>query len=310
MEIIKPTLCVVVPCYNEEDVLPRTAPLLVGEIVELAKASLCDGETSRVMFVDDGSSDSTWEVIRSLSQECSKICGVRLSRNRGHQNALLCGLSEAVSAGCSCAISIDADGQDDITVMKKMMEYYAAGKEVIYGVRTDRSSDSLLKRFTAESYYKVMSWLGAETVYNHADYRLMSARAIEALLQMPEVNLYLRGMVPLVGYSSAIVGYTREERVAGESHYPISKMLALAVDGVTSMSMRPLRLVGAAGVILCSVGTITSVVLLSRKKALDLAVCATFTGVQLMALGVVGEYVGKTYIEAKHRPRWVVADRI
>lgn len=311
-----PLLYIVIPCYNERDVLPVTMPLFLEKRAQLVADGLADAR-SRILLVNDGSADGTWEIIADLAEKHEEIEGVCLSRNRGHQNALLCGLSEALGRGCDCAISIDCDGQDDLGAMDEMLTLYARGTDIVYGVRSDRSSDSWFKRTTAQGFYKFMAAMGVESVYNHADYRLMSARALEGLLDLPEVNLFLRGMVPLVGYPSASVTYVRHERMAGESHYPLSKMVGLAVDGITSLSVKPIRVITTIGLfvaIVSFIGAIWALVTLALGRAISgwtsMMVSMFFLGgVQLVALGVIGEYVGKTYLETKRRPRWVVSAR-
>lgn len=311
----KPVLWVVVPCYNEEAVLPVTAPLFAQKLGELAAAGKIDGEKSRVLFVDDGSKDRTWEIIRSLSEQ-PVFCGVAQSRNRGHQNALLCGLMEAKDR-CDLTISIDCDGQDDLNAMDRMVDAYLDGCDVVYGVRSSRKSDTVFKRGTAQGFYKLLRALGAETVYNHADYRLLSNRALQALAEYREVNLYLRGMVPMLGFKSTAVEYERTERLAGKSHYPLRKMLSLALNGITNLSVKPLRLIGGFGFlvsILAFAGVIWA--LIAHLVGSSVAGWASTTcilcfvsGVQTIFLGVVGEYVGKIYLEVKARPRYWVAER-
>lgn len=311
-----PRLFVVIPCYNEQDVLPITMPLFRDKLAALEGAGLCAAD-SRILLVNDGSSDGTWGLIAALADAHEEVVGVSLSRNRGHQNALLCGLSEALAAGCDCTISVDCDGQDDLAAMDEMLAAYRAGHDIVYGVRSDRSSDSWFKRTTAQGFYRFMGAMGVESVYNHADYRLMSARALRALLDLPEVNLFLRGMVPLVGFSSTSVAYARHERMAGRSHYPLSKMIGLAVNGITSLSVKPIRLITTFG-FLVAVGSFVGIIWALVSWALgntisgwtSMMVAMFFLGgVQLMALGVIGEYVGKVYLETKRRPRWVVSAR-
>ena len=310
-----PTLYIVIPCYNEEEVLPVTAPLFRQKIVDLSAAGKIS-DASRVLFVNDGSSDRTWEIIRELSGSFPEFEGLSLSRNRGHQNALLAGLMD-VRTRCDATISIDCDGQDDIDAMDEMVDAYLDGCDVVYGVRSSRETDTAFKRGTAQAFYRLMDRMGVETVYNHADYRLMSARALEALSDMHEVNLFLRGMVPLVGFKSTSVYYERHERIAGESHYPLSKMLGLAVDGITSLSIRPIRLVtgfGFATSLIGLIGILWAIVVwltgqtVSGWASMLVALCF-FGGVQMLSLGIIGEYVGKTYLEAKGRPRFVIAER-
>ena len=312
---VAPVLYVVVPCFNEEEVLPITSAIFGDEVRSLAGAGKVSS-ASRVLFVDDGSSDSTWDIICDLAARDSMYCGISLSRNRGHQNALLAGLMEARET-CDIAISIDCDGQDDVSAMGRMVDAYEEGCDVVYGVRADRSSDTFLKRTTAQGYYRLLAALGVEVVYNHADYRLLSKRVIDELARFREVNLYLRGMVPLVGFASTSVLYERRKRIAGHSHYSIRKMLALAMDGVTSLSIRPLRLVMAFGStvsLLSFVGVVWAVIvsLLGRSVAgwtsLVSIVCF-MGGIQLLAIGVIGEYVGRIYLEAKCRPRFIIGAR-
>jgi len=240
-----PTLCIVIPCYNEQDVLPITAPIFHKKIESLISEELI-APNSYILFVDDGSKDRTWEIIQMLAQSNPHYTGIRQSRNRGHQNAVLAGLMEARSA-CDIAISIDCDGQDDINAMDTMVREYHDGAEIVYGVRSARDTDTFFKRFTAETFYKLLSWMGVESVYNHADYRLTSKKVLDAFSDFKEVNLYLRGMFPLVGFKSTCVSYERHERLAGNSHYPFKKMLALAIDGITSLSIRPIRLISSLG---------------------------------------------------------------
>lgn len=245
----KPILWIVIPCYNEEQVLPITAPMFLQKITDLAGAGLIS-DKSRVLFVNDGSRDATWELISQFAAQDEHYIGISQSRNRGHQNAVLAGLMEALHSGqCDVTISIDCDGQDDINAMDEMVRKYLAGAEVVYGVRSRRDTDTFFKRFTAEGFYHLMNALGADIVFNHADYRLISTRVLESFADYREVNIFLRGMVPLVGFASDTVSYERHERLAGESHYPLSKMLALAFDGITSLSNKPIRLITGAGVV-------------------------------------------------------------
>ena len=310
-----PCLCIIVPCYNEEAVLPTTAPLFLEELELLQSKGLIDPQ-SRICFVDDGSSDKTWELVAALSGENPAFTGISLSKNRGHQNALLAGLMDCRGA-CDIAISIDADGQDDISVMEDMVAAYLDGCDVVYGVRSSRDTDSFFKRTTARGFYSFMRKMGVECVYDHADYRLLSARVLDELARYEEVHLFLRGMVPLVGFKSTVVEYERRERMGGKSHYPLSKMAGLAVDGVTSLSVRPIRIVTAAGCITALVGLVGILWALvgwmlgntvSGWASLAVIVCF-FGGVQMLSLGIIGEYVGKTYIEAKHRPRFAIEKR-
>ena len=315
MKIEKPVLYIVIPCYNEEKVLPITAPMFRDKILELVKAGKISPD-SRVMFVNDGSKDKTWEIIRELAKQDKIYTGVALSRNRGHQNALLAGLMEAKSK-CDITISIDCDGQDDINAMNEMVDAYLDGAQIVYGVRSKRDTDTFFKRFTAEGFYKVMKWMGADTVFNHADYRLVSAKALEAFSDFKEVNIFLRGMFPLVGFKSTCVYYERHERIAGESHYPLKKMLALAFDGITSLSIKPIRLITGLGVAISVVAFLLIIYALVSYFtgnvvsgwASSLIATCFLGGIQLISLGVIGEYVGKIYMETKARPRFIIGER-
>ena len=307
-------LFLVIPCYNEEAVLPITAPLFANKL----QALQADGrvsEDSRVLFVDDGSRDHTWDVISALSKDNAWVEGVRLTRNRGHQNALLAGLMVAKDKA-DAAISLDCDGQDDINTVDKMLEEFEDGCDVVYGVRADRSRDSAFKRGTARAFYRFTRLMGMESVYDHADCRLMSRRALEGLAHFKEVNLYLRGLVPLVGYRSTSVYYDRLERSAGESHYSLRKMMALAIDGITSLSVRPLKMITSLGltVSLISLGMIVwSLVRHFTDATVSgwsslMCVILFLGGVQLLCVGVLGEYIGKIYAEVKQRPRYIVQE--
>ena len=309
-----PILYIVIPCYNEQEVLPITAPMFLQKLADLTAAGKISPE-SRVLFVNDGSKDRTWEIICELAARDPHYAGICQSRNRGHQNAVLAGLMEAKSR-CDITISIDCDGQDDINAMDAMVDAYRDGCDVVYGVRSKRETDTFFKRFTAESFYKILNAMGAEVVFNHADYRLMSARVLEEFARFREVNLFLRGMVPLVGFKSTCVTYERHERMAGESHYPLSKMLALAFDGITSLSIKPIRFITGFGVFVALVSFI-GVLWAVIEAALGLTVSgwASMTsiicfvsGVQLICLGVIGEYIGKIYMETKHRPRYIISE--
>ena len=311
----KPVLYIVIPCYNEQEVLPITAPMFLKKLTQLCDDGLISGD-SRIMFVNDGSSDGTWELIRALSEENEHYIGISQSRNRGHQNALLAGLMEAKDR-CDISISIDCDGQDDINAMDKMVAEYLGGCDVVYGVRSSRETDSFFKRTTAQGFYKLLSKMGAEVVYNHADYRLLSARVLKELANFREVNLFLRGMVPLVGFKSTCVEYARAERLAGESKYPLKKMLALAADGITSLSVKPLRLITSFGVfvaLLSFIGVIWAIVsalcgeTVAGWASTTCIVCFV-SGVQLTCLGIIGEYIGKIYLETKGRPRYIISER-
>lgn len=311
----KPLLCVIVPCYNEQEVLPVTAPMFEKQLRDMMGEGLIS-EKSRVVFVDDGSRDGTWEIISRLAENSEIFCGLRQSRNRGHQNAVLAGLMESRET-CDITISIDCDGQDDIGAMTEMVKAYLGGSEVVYGVRTDRSTDSFFKRTTARGFYKFMGAMGVETVYDHADYRLISATVLSHLADFREVNLFLRGMIPLVGFTSSQVGYERHERLAGKSHYPLSKMIRLAVDGITSLSTRPLGIITGIGVFFAFVsfvGVVWSVVTALLGKAVagwasTVSIICFLGSIQLICLGIIGTYVGKIYLEVKHRPRYIISER-
>ena len=312
---MKPTLYIVIPCYNEEAVLPITAPLFLEQLKSMQTEELIS-EESRVMFVNDGSKDKTWELIESLSKENEAYAGVCLSRNRGHQNALLCGLMEAKELA-DITISIDCDGQDDIKAMTQMVKEYHNGCEVVYGVRSKRDTDTFMKRFTAESFYKLLEFMGAEVVFNHADYRLVSSKVLKEFANFREVNIFLRGMIPLVGFKSTSVYYERHERIAGESHYPLHKMLALAFDGITSLSIKPIRMITGLGVIVSILSffmVIYSFVRFFTGNTVEgwastSSIICFLCGIQIMSLGVIGEYIGKIYLETKARPRFIVSKR-
>ena len=310
-----PVLYIVIPCYNEQEVLPITAPMFLNKLHELAGKKLVS-ENSRIMFVNDGSSDGTWDIIRALAASDEHYIGISQSRNRGHQNAVLAGLMEAKDR-CDISISIDCDGQDDINAMDDMVRAYLDGCDIVYGVRNDRETDSLFKRTTAQGFYKFLSAMGADIVYNHADYRLISARALHELAKFKEVNLFLRGMVPLVGFKSTSVEYKRAERIAGKSKYPLRKMLALAGDGITSLSIKPLRLIMSFCVVvalLSFVGVIWAIVAALAGRAVAgwasmTCIICFVSGVQLICMGIIGEYIGKIYMETKHRPRYIISER-
>ena len=310
-----PRLIIVVPCYNEQEVLPITAPMFLAKIKSLAQAGQIT-QDSRVMFVNDGSRDDTWNIITRLAEEDEHFIGISQSRNRGHQNAVLAGLMTAKDM-CDITISIDCDGQDDINAMDGMVAAYHEGCEIVYGVRSRRDTDTFFKRFTAESFYKLLNAMGAEVVYNHADYRLISGRALQELAKFKEVNIFLRGMVPLVGFKSTSVYYERSERAAGKSHYPLRKMLALAFDGITSLSIKPIKMIFVLGLIVALisfVGIIWAVVeaILGNTAsgwASTTCIICFLSGVQLISIGVIGEYIGKIYMEVKHRPRYIISEK-
>ena len=311
----RPILWIVIPCYNEEQVLPLTAPMFLEKLQDLAVKEMIS-RNSRILFVNDGSSDRTWEIIRDLAAQDEHFIGICQSRNRGHQNAVLAGLMEA-RGRCDITISIDCDGQDDINAMDRMVEEYLNGAEVVYGVRAKRDKDTFFKRFTAESFYKLMKALGADVVFNHADYRLISAKVLEHFADFEEVNIFLRGMVPLVGFPSATVSYDRAERLAGKSHYPLRKMLALAFNGITSLSVKPITLITTFGIGFSLVGlalmiwAVIEAILGNTVAGWASTVCiiCLLGGIQLISLGILGQYIGKTYLETKHRPRYIISAR-
>lgn len=310
-----PILYMIIPCYNEEEVLPVTSTIFGDKLRELIQKNKV-AEQSRILFINDGSSDNTWNIISDLAKRDSHYIGISQSRNRGHQNAVLAGLMEAKDK-CDITISIDCDGQDDINAMDEMIDAYLSGAQIVYGVRRERKTDTWLKRFTAESFYKVLKWLGAETVFNHADYRLLSNRVLQEFSNFKEVNIYLRGLIPLVGFMSTSVYYDRKERIAGESHYPFSKMVALAFDGITSLSIKPIRLIMLLGFIVAVLSFMGIIWVVAGAFAgstvpgwasTTCLVCF-ISGIQLISLGVIGEYIGKIYLEVKHRPRYIISER-
>lgn len=308
-------LWVIVPCYNEEAVLPITAPLFLTELQKMITEGKISAD-SRILFVNDGSKDSTWDIICDLSRQDEHYLGISQSRNRGHQNALLAGMMEAKDR-CDITITIDCDGQDDISAMERMVDEYSKGSDIVYGVRSRRDTDTWFKRTTAQSFYKLMNKMGVEMVYDHADYRLVSARVLQHFADYQEVNIFLRGMFPLVGFKSTCVYYERSERMAGESHYPLGKMLAFAVEGITSLSIKPLTLIVVIGLITCLlgfVGIIWAIVEVILKNAIagwasTVCIILFLGGVQLLSIGVIGEYIGKIYMETKHRPRYIISER-
>lgn len=305
-------LYIVVPCYNEEEVLKETTKELKEKLEELIKDKVIS-EKSRVMYVNDGSKDKTWEIIKDINKKEKLFTGISLSRNRGHQNALLAGLMTA-NKYADFVISMDADLQDDINAIDEMIEKYYKGNEIVYGVRSARKKDTFFKRFTAESFYKIMNKLGVEVVFNHADYRLTSKKVLNNLENFEEVNLFLRGMFPLIGYKSDIVYYERNERFAGESKYPLKKMINFAVDGITSFSIKPIRLILNVGIILFIISIIMILYALINKiigntvSGWTFIVCSIWliAGIQMMSLGVIGEYIGKIYNETKRRPKYII----
>lgn len=305
-------LYIVVPCYNEEEVLHETARRLEKKIQALMQENLVD-EKSRVLFVDDGSRDKTWEIISELNQKKELFCGIKLSRNCGHQNALLAGLMTAMELA-DMVISMDADLQDDINVVDSFVKEYYKGNEIVYGVRSARKKDTFFKRTTAEGFYKIMRLLGVDIINNHADYRLMSKRALQSLQSYKEVNLFLRGIIPQLGFKHSIVTYEREERFAGESKYPLKKMLSFAFDGITSFSVKPIRLIATLGFTIFLISLIALIYSLVVKllgqtvTGWTALICSIWMigGIQLLCLGVIGEYIGKIYSETKHRPRYII----
>lgn len=311
----RPLLYIVIPCYNEEEVLPVTAPMFKEKLASMIVNGLV-ADNSKILFVNDGSKDRTWEVLCGLCESDAIFTAVKLSRNRGHQNALLAGLMEA-KEDADITISIDCDGQDDINAMDEMVKAYLDGCEIVYGVRNDRTSDTFFKRTTAQGYYKILNALGGEVVYNHADYRLVSSRVLSELANYKEVNLFLRGMFPMIGFKSTCVEYSRHERLAGSSKYPLSKMFALAFDGITSFSVKPIRIITALG----AVTVLLSIILILYALiswitghvvagwASSFIGTTLIGGIQLISLGVIGEYVGKIYMETKGRPRYIVEER-
>jgi glycosyltransferase involved in cell wall biosynthesis len=309
---MKPILYVVIPCFNEQEVLPKTSIIFEEKVIQLQYENKVS-EFSRILFVDDGSKDGTWEIIQKLSEEKEIFEGISLSRNRGHQNALLAGLMVA-GKYADITISIDCDGQDDINAMDLMVDAYTDGCDVVYGVRSDRQSDSFFKRFTAEGFYHIMNCMGAQVVFNHADYRLLSKRVLTELEKYKEVNIFLRGMIPLVGFKSTCVYYERKERIAGKSHYPLKKMLALAIDGITSLSVKPIRIITGLGLFVSLIGMIGIIWAIGgviRGKTIAgwgslICIVCFMSGIQLLCSGVIGEYVGKIYLETKGRPKYII----
>ena len=311
-----PVLYIVIPCYNEEEALPITSEKLIALTDDMFSRNLIDSK-SKIMLVDDGSRDKTWKVISDLCEKDRRFEGVKLAHNAGHMNALWAGMTMAEKK-CDCVITIDADLQDDVNAMYGFLEKYAQGADVVSGVRSSRKKDTFFKRATAQGFYKLMNHMGVEMVYNHADYRLLSRRALEALLSFGEVNMFLRGMVPMLGFKTAIVEYERGERVAGESKYPLKKMIAFAMEGITSLSNKPIRLVTLAGVICGLLGVVMAIyVLVSLLRGRSVAGWASIMmsvwllgGMQLVALGLIGEYVGKIYMETKRRPKFILEEYV
>ena len=310
-----PILYLVIPCYNEEQVLPLTSGKFKAKLEELIDAGKISSD-SRVMFVNDGSKDTTWDILTSLCEEDKKYAAISLAHNRGHQNALIAGLMEAKKYA-DITISMDCDGQDDINAITQMVDEYAKGNEIVFGVRNDRSTASWFKRTTAQSYYKFLRGMGVDIIPDHADYRLMSSRVLNALEGYGEVNLFLRGIIPQLGFKQSVVYYSRAEREAGTTHYPLSKMMSLAIDGVTSFSIRPLRLITVLGIIvalLSFIGIIYVLVSVISGYYVDgwastTCILCFVSGIQMISLGVIGEYIGRIYLETKQRPRYFVAER-
>lgn len=311
----KPILYIVVPCYNEEEVLPVTCKLFLNKIYELTESGMIS-DKSRILFVNDGSKDNTWNIIKELAESDEHYTGIAQSRNRGHQNAVLAGLME-VKDLADITVSIDCDGQDDINAINLMVEEYLNGAEIVYGVRSKRETDTFFKRFTAETFYRLLNMMGVETIYNHADYRLVSGRVLQEFANFKEVNLFLRGMFPLVGFKSTCVYYERHERIAGKSHYPLRKMLSLALDGITSLSIKPIRIITIIGLlisILSFAGVIWSMIMYFTGNSITgwsstTCIICFIGGIQMISLGILGEYIGKIYMETKSRPRYIISEK-
>lgn len=311
----QPVLYIVIPCYNEQEVLPITAPRFAQKLTELEQLNLIS-DKSRVLFVNDGSSDSTWDIIKEFSKKDNRIIGISQSCNRGHQSTLLAGLMEAKDK-CDITISIDCDGQDDLNAMNEMVKKYHEGCEIVYGVRSSRETDTFFKRTTAEGFYKFMNMLGAKTIFNHADYRLISNRALIELAKYKEVNLFLRGIVPLLGFKTDKVYYSRYERIAGNSHYPLKKMISLATDGITSLSIKPIKIITAIGFfisLLSFIGIFWSVIVAFCGNSVSgwasiVCIICFMCGIQLISIGIIGQYIGKIYLETKQRPRYIISER-
>ena len=314
MNTMPDILYIVVPCYNEEAVLPETAKRLGLKLKKLIEDKTVS-DKSRVMFVNDGSKDKTWEIIKALHKDDGIFTGVNLSRNRGHQNALLAGLMTAKDKA-DVTISMDADLQDDINAADEMLKEYYGGCDIVYGVRSKRKTDTFFKKFTAEAFYRVMNFLGAETVFNHADYRLMSKRALEGLAEFKEVNLFLRGIVPMIGYKTSSVYYERTERFAGESKYPLKKMISFALEGITSLSSKPIRYITIIGFLIFAVSIFMLINFIVRwaigatVPGWESVICSVWAigGLIMLSLGIIGEYIGKIYLEAKARPKYIIKE--
>lgn len=309
-----PVLSIIVPCYNEQEIFDYSLKTLHSLLETLIKRNLIS-ERSHLLFVDDGSKDDTWNLIYNTSKSFERVKGIKLSRNKGHQVALLAGLSESIA---DVTISIDADLQDDTSVIEEMIKHYLDGSDVVYGVRNDRKSDSFFKRKTAGLFYRIMKWMGVEQIPHHADFRLLSKRAKDALLSYKEQSLYLRGLVPLVGFQSTQVEYSRSARTAGESKYPLSKMLSLAISGITSLTVTPLRIIAALGFVISGISVLAALYALYEKICgntvegwASVMIAIIFLGgVQMLSLGIIGEYIGKIYLESKKRPKYFVEEKV
>jgi len=307
-------LYIVIPCYNEEDVLPETEKRLTIKLENMIENNLISSK-SRIVFVDDGSMDKTWSMISQMYKNNLYVIGIKSSRNRGHQNTLLEGLMTVID-DCDMVVSMDADLQDDIEVLDLFVEKYNAGCDIVYGVRSTRKKDTWFKRVTAQGFYKVMAWMGVDIVYNHADYRLLSKKALKELENFKEVNLFLRGIVPMIGFKTDIVEYERNERFAGESKYPLKKMIAFAIDGITSLSIKPIRFITSMGIVIFAISIlllayyITGYFLGKTVQGWATLVVSIWGigGLELLSIGVIGEYIGKIYMETKERPRYIVEE--
>ncbi|MGB3161830.1 MAG: glycosyltransferase family 2 protein [Carnobacterium sp.] len=313
---MKNTLYMVIPCYNEKEVLHETAIRLKQVYLKLVDSNKIN-KKSKIVFINDGSQDTTWEIIKELHEKDIMFSGINLSRNKGHQNALLAGLL-TVKDYSDMVISMDADLQDDINAIEEMVDKHLEGFDIVYGVRSKREKDTLFKRYTAESYYKLLNAIGGEVIYNHADYRLMSKRTIEELSKFKEVNIFLRGIVPMLGFSSTTVSYERNERLAGESKYPFKKMLSFAIEGITSLSVKPIRIISSLGISIFVVSILMLVYIIVRHQmgntvtgwaSVAVSVWA-IGGLVLLSLGIIGEYIGKIYLETKERPKFIIKEFI
>ena len=310
----KPCLWIIVPCYNEEEVVGFALTILLNKINELIKVKKISS-LSKVLFVDDGSKDSTWELISGFAYDYNSVEAMKLSRNFGHQNAILAGIMEAKDV-CDITITIDCDGQDDVDAINKMVDLYLDGMEIVYGVRSNRGQDSFGKRITAQIYYKFLQFLGGDIIYNHADFRLISARVLDAFSDFQEVNLFLRGLIPMLGFQSEIVYYERRHRMKGESHYTVNRMISLALDGITSLSIKPIRCITLLGFFASMVGflgIIYAIFLRFNGTVVDgwtsmVCIINFLGGIQILGIGIIGEYIGKIYLETKRRPRYIVEE--